>query len=118
MAFFTFEIIGILFAAVMIYLAYFEFKRKKLAKIEYIAWIVFWLLGSVLILLHNQFTSILQPLQIMRALDLYMILSFMALFASVFYLYLKNKRTELRLADLTRALALKPLNQKRFDDEK
>jgi hypothetical protein len=108
---YKFEIIGILFAAIMIYIAYLEFKRKKLSKIELSAWSALWLAGISFIILHNYINLFLQPLNIVRVMDLYAILAFMLLFTIVFYLYLKTKRTENRIQEITRVIALKPLQQ-------
>lgn len=108
---YAFEIIGLLFALVLIYSTYLEYRRKHLSGLGFIFWTFFWILGSVLIVFHTYINSILDPLNIVRVLDFYMILSFMFLFALVFYIFVRNRIIENKLESITRAMALKPLSQ-------
>jgi hypothetical protein len=108
---YAFEIIGVLFIAMMVYLTYLEYKRKNLDRIGLTFWNLIWAMGAFLILFHNYVNNLLPELNIVRVLDLYMILSFMFLFALVFYLFIIIKRTEKRVEQLTRIIALKPLKE-------
>lgn len=106
---YAFEIIGLLFALIMIYLTYLEYKRKRISKFSFCVWSTIWIAGILLIIFHKYTNRILDPLNIIRVLDFYMILAFMLLFTLIFYLFLKNSITEKRMETLTRALAIKPL---------
>jgi len=108
---YAFSIVGIIFALIMIYLTYLEYRRKRLTKISFYIWSILWFLAILLVLFHPYVNEILPALNIIRVMDLYMILALMLLFALIFYLFLRNSVTERRLEELTRELALKPLNK-------
>ena len=74
---------------------------------------LFWIAGISLILFHSFINSFLAPLNIIRVLDLYMILSFIFLFAVIFYLYIRLNKTNLRLEEMARIVALKPVQKVR-----
>ena len=105
---YQFEIVGILFAFFMIYLTYVQYKRKTIGKYAIYLWAFFWFAGVILILTHRFVNAILPPLNIIRVMDLYMILSFMFLFAVVFYLYIRLNKTTSRLEELARIVTIKP----------
>ena len=108
---YAFEVIGLIFTAIMIYFTYLEFQRKKLTKLGLIFWDLIWIIGISLILFHSSVNKILPTLNLVRALDLYMILAFMFLFGIIFYLFLLIKKAESRVEQLTRAIALKPIKE-------
>lgn len=103
------EIIGIVFLLIMIYLTFLENRKNILSKFSFIFWVFVWVIGILLILFHTKVNSLLDPLNIIRVLDLYMILAFMFLFALVFYLFIKNRNNEKKIEKITRFLALKNL---------
>ena len=107
-----FEIVGIIFAVLMIYFSYTQFKRKVIGKTALVFWMVFWFAGLLLILFHALVSSILPPLNIIRVLDLYMILSFMFLFATIFYLYIRINKNQRKLEELARILTLKGVKRR------
>jgi hypothetical protein len=108
---YTIEIIGIIFILAMSYLTYIEYKKKNISKIVFLFWDLVWLTGVFLILLHEQANKFLDPLNIIRVMDLYMILAFMFLFIIIFYLFIRNKQTEKRLEKLTRIIALRRIKR-------
>jgi hypothetical protein len=108
---YAFEIIGLIFLLGMIYQTYLEYKKKKISKLSLIFWMIVWVGGIFLTIFHYSINRILPALNLVRALDLYMILAFMFLFALVFYLFSKMKKVESRVETLTRILALKPLKE-------
>lgn len=108
---YSFEIIGLIFVLVMIYLTYLESKRKVLSRLSFIFWLFIWIVSIFLILFHEKVNSILTPLNIIRVLDLYMVLAFMFLFALVFYLFIRNKSSEKKIEKLTRFIALTALKK-------
>ncbi len=110
---YTFEIIGIIFVFVMIYFTFLSWKRKEISKIGFIFWDCFWIAGGVLIIFHSSVNQILPPLQIIRVMDLYMILSFLFLFTLIFYLFRVVKKSEKRLEELTRIIALKSIDKEK-----
>lgn len=112
------EILGIFFAFLMIYLTYTQYKRKTIGKSALYLWISFWIAGFLLIVFHQNLNSILDPLNVIRILDLYMILSFIFLFAVMFYLYIRLNKTTKRLEDLARTVTLKEVKKIKFKERK
>ncbi len=115
---YKFEIIGLIFAVIMIYFTYLQLKKKSISKTEFSLWSFFWILGILLILFHDKVNLLINPLNIVRVLDLYMILSFLFLFFIIFYLFVRNKHIEKRLETLTRAISLKKLKNFQDDNER
>ena len=107
------EIIGVIFAVFMIYLTYIEYKKRGINKFELFVWSLLWVAGLLLIIFHNYFNFLLKPLPIFRVFDLYTILAFMFLFTLIFFLYMRNKKTEKRIEEITRAVVLKGLKDKK-----
>lgn len=103
---FTFEVVGIIFLLVMIYLTYYERKRKRISHRSFLFWLVVWCGGIILVILNSYANILLTPLSIMRVLDLYMILAFMFFFAIIFYLFKTVKNSERRVEELVRHIAL------------
>lgn len=100
------------------YLTFKEYKRNRLTKTEAILWTFFWIIGSMLIIFHAFLNPLLRPLNLIRILDLYMILSFMFIFFIMFYLYSKVRRVEKRIETITRVLALKNIKKEKTIDKK
>jgi len=110
---YTFEIIGIIFVLIMIYFTYLSYKRKELSKVSFLFWLCFWIAGGFLVIFHSFVNKILPPLQIIRVMDLYMILSFIFLFSLIFYLFRIVNKSEKRLEELARIIALKGLDKEK-----
>jgi hypothetical protein len=105
----NFEIIPLVFILGMIYFTYVSFKKKQLSKPGFLFWNFIWLLCIILILFHPYIKNILSPLNINRVFDLYTILGFLFFFFIIFYLFRQYNRTEKKIEELTRKLALKGL---------
>jgi hypothetical protein len=114
---YTLEPIGVIFVLFMIYITYLQYKRKTLTKLGFFFWNIIWILGILLILFHTSVNAILPPLQIVRVMDLYMILAFMFLFAVIFYMSIRMRTIERHLEEITRHLALKTLGEDKIEDE-
>lgn len=108
---YAFETIGIIFILIMFYLTYLEYKRNKLTKWGLLFWDIVWFCSIFLIVFHNYINNLIPALNIVRVLDLYMILAFMFLFGVIFYLYIIIKKTNDRVEQLTRVIALKPIKE-------
>lgn len=115
---YAFEVIGIVFILAMFYFTMLQYQRKSLTKVGLWFWNIIWFIGILLVILHNQVNKLLDPLNIIRVMDLYMILAFMFLFIVIFYLTIRNRKTEDRLEKLTRIVALKPLEKENKQEKK
>jgi len=109
---YKFELIGAVFILFMIYLSYIEYKKRNLSKLEFGLWLFTWFTSIILIFFRSKIMVLLKPLNIPRIFDLYTILAFMFLFVLIFFLYTRNKKTEKRVEEITRVVALKDLKEK------
>ena len=78
-AFLGVQVISILFAFFMMYVVRIHFHRNNLGKREYIFWLFIWLVFIFVAALPQIFSPLLNLLQIVRIMDLMMIIAFMIL---------------------------------------
>jgi len=69
-------------------------------------WLLFWLLAALLVIFQPYVNEIISEINIVRVLDLYMILGFMFLFYVAFYLFVIVKKNEKRIEEVVRKVAL------------
>lgn len=108
----AFGVVGIIFLLVMIYLTYVEYKKSRLTQSTFAVWLFFWLLAILLVIFQPYVNSIISDINIVRVLDLYMILGFMFLFAVIFYLFVIVKNAEKRVEEVVRKVALMNIKKK------
>lgn len=103
------QIIGGIFILLIIYITYLSYKKKEIPERGFAFWTAVWVIAFLLVLFHEKVNKILPSLQIIRTLDLYMIVGFMFLFLIMFYLYKKSKIFEKKIEILARNQALSEL---------
>lgn len=108
----SFGVVGLLFLLVMVYLTYVEYKKSRLTQTTFAVWLFFWILAALLVIFQPYVNSIISDINIVRVLDLYMILGFMFLFAVAFYLFVIIKNAEKRVEEVVRKVALKSITSK------
>ena len=101
------QIIGILFAFLMIYVSFLNYKRKQFTIKELLFWIVFYMLLLIVTISPN----ILDPfvknvLNLSRPLDFFIIAGFLFLTGAIFYTYTIVRRIQSKLEDLIRKIAI------------
>jgi len=100
------QILGMLFGFFMLYYNFLQYKRKEFTIKEYGFWFVFW--GAFVAM--TLFPQILDPLLvtfgIIRALDFFIIAGFLFLIFAIFYTYVQLRKTQKKLEDLVRNIAL------------
>ncbi len=104
----SYELIPILFALVMIYITFYSYKRKQIAKYGLIFWNVVWIISILLVAFHTYVNQFLNPLNIMRVFDLYTIVAFLLILFIVFYLFRAVSRIEKKIENLARIVTIKP----------
>ena len=101
------QILGVLFGFFMIYYNFLQYKRKEFTIKEYGVWFIFW--GAFVIL--TVFPQVLDPLLatfgIIRTLDFFIIAGFLFLIFVIFYTYVQLRKTQKKLEDIVRNIALK-----------
>lgn len=107
----NYEILGAIFLLVMIYFTFVAYKRKQLSRPSLLFWTIVWIAGAIAMIFKNILQSLLPVLAVYRIFDLYTIIGFMFFLFMVFYLFRTVKRTEKRVEELTRMMAMKETNK-------
>jgi len=100
------QILGILFGVFMIYYVFLHHKRKELTIKEYLFWVFLWLLFIIFTLFPWLLQPLLQPIGFARTMDLFIVVGFMFLIGSLFYIYLLVRVNQKRLEEIVRKIAL------------
>ena len=101
------QIVGILFALLMLYLTFIYSRRKEFTIKETIFWVGAWLTFLFLSLFPMGLDFLIKNwLSFGRRLDFFIVLSFMFVIGIVFYTYTTLRKTQNRLEKLVRKIAL------------
>ena len=101
------QMLGVLFGSFMVYYNFLQYKRKEFTIKEYGFWFIFWSAFVVLTIFPQILDPLLATFGIIRALDLFVITGFLFLTFVIFYTYVQVRRTQKKLEDLVRNIALK-----------
>ncbi|MBI4438425.1 DUF2304 domain-containing protein [Candidatus Woesearchaeota archaeon] len=100
------QVFGALFGLFLIYLSFLNLKRKEFTINE---WLV-WTLLSAAITLTSLIPELLNPfartLNISRKMDLVIILGFIFLIATTFYMYKTTEKTQKKVEEVVRKIAI------------
>jgi hypothetical protein len=108
------QILGILFALIMIYITFLHQRRNEFTIKESIFWFGAWIAFFILVIFPNVLDPILRDvLQIARTLDFFIVLGFIFLLGIVFHTYTIMRKTQNRVESLVRKIAIK--NNKKDD---
>jgi len=99
------QIIGILFGIFMMYYTFLHHKRKELTSKEYLFWILLWVLFIVLTLVPKIINPILETIGFVRTMDFFIVVGFMFVIGSIFYIYLIVRKNQKRLEEIVRKIA-------------
>lgn len=109
------QIIGLVFALIMIYFAYLHYRRGEINGLEILFWLIAWLGAIFIAVFPAVFRAFSATIAISRAFDLAMIGAFMLVIPTVYISYVRGKRMERKIEDLVRKESLKPLDEKQKD---
>lgn len=101
------QIIALIFAFSMIYIAVLHFKRGELRKSEIIVWVGMWTFAVVIIIFPELLRAFASTFLVTRVFDLMVIGGFILVISMVVSAYLRTKRIEKKLEDMVRREALK-----------
>jgi hypothetical protein len=101
------QIIAILFAIFMLYVAFLHLKQKNINRKEYTLWMFIWLSFIFFTLFPQVLTPVLKELFIFRAMDLLMIIAFMILTYLGFKNHIGVKNLERQIEIIIRQKATK-----------
>ena len=101
------QILGSLFGFFMMYYTFLQHKRKEFTIKEYSFWFIFWGAFVVITLFPQILDPILTTLNIVRALDFFIIAGFLFLVFIIFYTYTIVRKSQKKLEEVVRSIALK-----------
>lgn len=99
------QILGILFGLFMIYYVFLHRKRKELTIKEYSFWVVLWILFIILTLFPWLLKPLVQSIGFARTMDFFIVVGFMFLIGSLFYIYLLVRSNQKKLEEIVRKIA-------------
>ena len=101
------QILGIFFAVFMLYYTFLQMKRKEFTAREYSFWMVLWVMFLTVTVFPGLLDPVVESLNIARTMDFFIILGFMFLVGAVFYTYALVRKTQKRVEEIVRRLAIK-----------
>ena len=107
------QIIAVLFAIFMIYVAFLHWKRKDINGGEIFFWTLLWLGFIVVTLFPNILQSLTKMLFFTRVMDFLMVIAFMILAFLGFQNHISNRRMERKIEELVRKEATKEISKKK-----
>jgi hypothetical protein len=108
------QILGILFGLFMIYLTYIYQKRRELSAKEGLFWSALWVAFVLISVVPSALNFLVKDvLSMSRPLDFLIIVGFMFLIGVTFYNYRSLKRSERRLEEIVRKIAITKAGEKR-----
>ncbi|MFQ5475054.1 MAG: DUF2304 family protein [Candidatus Nanoarchaeia archaeon] len=106
------QLIGILFALVMLYLTFLYYKRGQYDMRGLVVWSLIWLGFLTLVLVPHTVYGIMEMLEIQRTVDFFVIGGFLVFSVILFHLYVITKDTQKKVEELVRTIAIKKAKRK------
>lgn len=103
------QIIALIFALVMIYIAYVHYKKGEINGLEIIFWLACWMGAIGIIIFPEAFKVFSSTIAISRAFDLAILGGFILIIPLVYFSHVKTNRLEKKLEDFVRQEALNVL---------
>ena len=100
------QIFGVLFGIFMMYYTFLHHKRKELTIKEYLSWVILWVVFIVLTLFPQLLSPFVKSIGFARTMDFFIVVGFMFLFGSIFYIYLLVRGNQKRLEEIVRKIAI------------
>lgn len=107
------QFLAVVFALIMIYFAYVNFKRREINKLEITFWTLAWSGAMVMVLFPDTLRNFAETFFISRLLDLLILGGFVMVITMVALAYIRTRRIEKKLEDLIRKDALRKLKTKK-----
>lgn len=100
------QLVSVLFGLYMFYWSFLVYKKRLIFVREFFFWFLVWLFFVLAVLFPDSTKLVLQTFRITRAMDLFMIISFMVLWLVTYRNYIENRRVKRKLQDLVRQEAI------------
>ena len=105
------QIIAIVFALLMIYVALIHYKKGQLNGIEIFSWTIIWVAAIFIISFPEILRTYAKTFLVSRVFDLMVLGGFILVISLVSASYMKSKRNEKRLEELIRKMALRDIKK-------
>lgn len=100
------QIIGVLFALIMLYLTFLYYKKNSYSGRSFALWTVIWVGFLLATFFPSTLYLVMEELSIERTVDLFIIGGFMFFAVVIFYLFVIIKGLEGRIEKLVRQVAI------------
>lgn len=100
------QILGILFAFIMLYFTFLYYKRDSYGTRSLLLWFSVWVFFLVMVMFPTTVYGVMQTLQIKRTVDFFVIGGFLFFSVIIFHLYITVRNMQKKLETLVRRLAL------------
>ena len=101
------QVVGIVFALLLMYFTFLNYKRNDMSASEFIFWFALWIMFMYVTLFPYSLSIIADTLQLVRLMDLFTISALMFLVVLTFYNYMMTMHTRRKIEHIVRALALR-----------
>ncbi len=101
------QLVAIIFALTMIYLAVLNYRRNEIDKMELISWILIWTLTVVVVIFPEILRVFSRRFFITRLFDMMVVGGFILVIFMVAKTYVRSRKMEKKLEELIRKDALK-----------
>ena len=106
------QIVGMLFALIMLYLTFLYYKRDSYGGRSFFIWFCVWLFFLLMVMFPETMYSIMETLNIQRTVDFFVIGGFLFFSVLIFYLYVVVKQTQKKVEMVVRKIALEKKSKK------
>ncbi len=101
------QIIGILFALSMLYITFLHLRRKEFTTKETLFWAGSWLIFMLLVIVPNILDFFISDvLKFSRRIDFFVVLGFMFLIGTTFYIYTLVRKNQNKIERIVRKIAI------------
>lgn len=101
------QLLGILFALLMLYITFLHKKRNEFTITESGFWTLMWLVFTFLVVFPHSIDFLVRDiLQFNRTLDFFIVVGFMFMIGSIFYTYTILRKTQKKVEMIVQKLAI------------
>jgi hypothetical protein len=106
------QILLVIFFALAIIIAFYRYKNNDIKFLTLFYWIIFWLVGAVIVIMPDATFYFANKLGIGRGSDLIVYVSLAIVFLLIFRIMATTEKHKKEITDLTRAIALENKDKK------
>lgn len=101
------QVVSFVFALIMIYLSYVNFRKKEIDKVDFYTWLIIWIAASSVVLFPEMLRDFSSRFLITRLFDLMVVAGFILLISMTAKTYVRSNKTEKKMEEFLRQDAIK-----------